>query len=181
MIIVFSLGDFINLLRRRITFRQFAKNFIVLALSIAASIGGGIGGAALGTFILPGFGSAALSIIFAVAAGALVGFFGKKLLGLFLKEDADKMVEIINEEFRIIIDEYFLSKNEAEKIIDKLTRKLSLKVIRKMVASKDKQQYARDLLIPITEAQVKKRKKIVEPSRDIMIASFNQVLEAEAN
>lgn len=181
MIIVFSFGDFINLLRRRITFRQFAKNFIVLALSIAASIGGGIGGAALGTFIMPGFGSAVLSIIFAIAAGALVGFFGKKLLGLFLKEDADKMVEIINEEFHKIIEEYLLSKNEAEKVIDKLTRKLSLKVLRKMVASKDKAQYARDLLIPITEAQVKKRRKIIEPPKEIMIASLTQVLETGAN
>ena len=176
MLVVFSIGDFINLLRRRITFRQFSKNFIVLALSIAASIGGGIGGAALGSMIFPGVGTTILSILFAILAGSLVGFFGKKLLGLFLKEDADLMVEIINEEFGKIIEEYLLSKNEAEKVIDKFTKKISMKELRKMVASKDKGQYARDLLIPITEKQVR---KIVEPPKEIMIASFVQVLEAE--
>ncbi len=178
MLFVFSIGDFINLIRRRITFLQFIKNFVVLALSIAAGVAGGIGGAALGTIILPGFGSFMGSLIGAIAAGALAGFLGKKLLGLFIKDDAEKMIKIINEEFQLIVDEYLLSKNEAEKVIDKLTRKLSIKEMRKMVASNDKSAYARDvLLVPITESQVKKRKKISEPSKEIMLASMNQIIE----
>ena len=179
MLFVFSIGDFINLVRRRITFLQFIKNFVVLALSIAAGVAGGLGGAALGTLILPGFGSFVGSIGGAIAAGALAGFLGKKLLGLFIKDDAEKMIKIINEEFQLIVDEYLLSKNEAEKVIDKLTRKLSIKEMRKMVASKDKSEYARNkLLIPITEDQVKKRKKIFEPSKEVMLASMNQIIES---
>ena len=175
-VVVFSIGDFINLLRRRITFKQFIKNFVVLALSIAASVGAGIGGAALGTFIFPGVGSAIVSFIFAVGGGALAGFAGKKLLGLFIKDDAEEMVKIIEEEFKIISEDYLLSRNESEKIVDKLTRKLSLKVMRKMVASKDRHEYARNLILPLTEDQVKKRKKIKEPSREIMIESMNQLI-----
>ncbi|MBR6382991.1 MAG: hypothetical protein IKS56_03305 [Lachnospiraceae bacterium] len=178
MIIVFSIGDFINLLRRRITFGQFIKNFIVLALSIVAGVFGGLLGGVVGSIILPGFGTTVLSLLFAIFAGALTSFLGKKLLGLFLKEDADKMIKIIEEQFRDVAEEYLLNSIEQEKVIDKLTLKLDVKALRKMVASKDKEEYAREkLLIPITENQVKKRKFIVEPPIEVMIKTMSKVVQ----
>ncbi len=182
MILVFSIADISYLFRRRITFKQFIKNFFVLALSVVSSVVGGIAGSALGTLVLPGVGSVLGSIIFAIAIGALVGHLSKKLFGLFIKDDAEEMVKIIEEEFKDISSENLLTKNESEKIIDRLTRKMSLPRMRKMVASKDKHAFARDLIIPLVENQVKKRKKIKEPTKETILESLKRLMnESKTN
>ena len=167
--------DFNHLIHKRITFKQFFKNFIVLAASIVAGVLGGIGGAVLGALILPGAGPALFSFICAVASGAIVGYLGKTLLSLFIKDDAEEMVGIIEEELKTQTDELLLSKNETEKVVDKITRKLSVYTIRKMVASKDKHEYARDMLSPIIKTIVQKRKKISVPSQDTILKVYNSL------
>ncbi len=176
-VFVFAFFDLINLIRRRISFKQFIKNFIVLVISVFAGSLGGIAGGAVGVIIIPGIGAFLGALIGGFLAGSLAATLAQKVLGVFIKDDVEKMINILNEEFRIIRDDYLLSGNEVEKISDKLAAKLDKKTFYKMIASKDKHQFARNLLKPIVNRQLKKRKKIVEPDKQTMLAIIKQIAD----
>lgn len=74
-------------------------------------------------------------------------------------------------------EEYLLGKNEAEKCIDKLRDKLDGKKLKDMFASDNRKQFARDLLTPIVETEIKKRAKIIVPSEEQMAIALKAVLE----
>lgn len=174
---VFSFGDLVKAIRKRISWKQFIKNFSILGLSIFAGFFGGMGGAVIGTAILPGIGSAICTTLGAILASLLVSHIGKKILGQFIKDDVEEMENIINNEFMKMIDENLLTKNEAEKIMDKLNQTIKARHFGRMMASQDREEYARKLLIPILNIQLKKRKTIIEPSVDDIGKTIDTVLE----
>ena len=94
-----------------------------------------------------------------------------------MEEDADKMIKIIQDVFTELSSEYLLSAKEAEKSIDKLKDKLDEKVLKNMFASNNREEFARDLLIPIIENETKKRKHISNISTEQMIDEVREILE----
>ena len=76
-----------------------------------------------------------------------------------------------------MVSEYLLNQKEAEKSIDRLGDKLSGKLLKDMFASKDREQFARDLLTPIIENEVSKRRAIQLPSDEQMVVGLREVLE----
>ena len=98
-------------------------------------------------------------------------------MGEFIEDDADEMVEIIQDVFTDMASEYLLSNKEAEKSVDKLKDKLDGKVLKDMFASSARKEFARNLLTPIIEIETAKREVIHNLSSEQMITSIRIVLE----
>ena len=106
----------------------------------------------------------------AMGCGIFTGNIGKT-------DDAEEMVHIIENEFKQLAEDYLLSADEAEAIVDKLKIILTGTVLKDMFASSDRKKFARNLLIDPIEEVVKKRKKITMPSEPQMQEALKVVLE----
>lgn len=175
--VVLSSFDVANIFRGRISGKQLFKNMTETAATVGGGTGGWIAGAAAGTAVLPGVGTVIGGVVGSLAGGALAGKAANSVVGTFIEDDAEKMVNIIQDTFTDIASEYLLNNKEAEKSIDKLRDKLDGKTLKNMYASDNKGKYARNLLIPIVENEVSKREKINKVTNDQMKNSLIVVLE----
>ena len=134
-------------------------------------------GAAAGSAIFPGVGTVIGGIAGSLIGGAAAGKVSDVVVGEFIEDDADEMVEIIQDVFTDMASEYLLSNEEAEKSVDKLKDKLDGKVLKDMFASSDRKEFARNLLISIIEVETARREVIYNLSSEQMITSIRIVLE----
>ena len=176
-----STFDIANIFRGRISGKQLFKNLTNTTTTVAGGTGGWLGGAAIGSAILPGAGTIIGGLIGSVAAGAVAGKATDYVLGKFIEDDADEMVRIIEKEFQSLAVDYLLNQKEAEKTVDKLGDVLDGKKLKDMFASDDRRKYARDMLVPLIENEVKKRKKIQALTDEQMAGSLRSVLEEIAD
>ena len=176
-VVVMSSFDIANIFRRRISGKQLFKNLANTATTVAGGTGGWLAGAAIGSTILPGAGTIVGGLIGSIGAGAIAGKATEKVLGIFIEDDAKEMVSIIEGVFTEMVAEYLLNQKEAEKSVDKLSEELSGKLLKDMFASKDRKVFARNLLTPIIENEVSKRRLIKLPSEEQMVAGLRTVLE----
>lgn len=180
-VVVLSSFDIANIFRGRISGKQLFKNLANTATTVAGGTGGWLGGTAIGTAIFPGIGSIVGGLAGAVFGGGLAGKATDALLSNFIEDDADEMVGIIQKEFEKLAQDYLLNQKEAEKSVDRLGEKLNGKMLKDMFASKDRKKYARNLLIPIIENEVKKRKSIKAITDEQIIKGLKEVLEEIAD
>ena len=75
------------------------------------------------------------------------------------------------------IQDYLLNQKEAEKIIDALKDRLDGKKLKEMFASSDRQEYAQNMLVPLIEKEVSKRKHIVLPTDEQMLVVVREIIE----
>lgn len=181
---VLSIGDVGNIFQGRISGEQLFKNLTNTASAVA---GGGAGwtvgataGAAIGS-VIPIIGTAAGGVV-----GGLVGAFGggslaSKATGVvldqFIEDDADKMIQIIQEEFAILAEEYLTLQVEAERIADRLKEMLTATILKDMFASADRKLFARELLESYFEDEAFNREYIALPSELEMQRGLKEVLE----
>ena len=183
--VVLSVGDVSNIFRGRISGGQLFKNLANTASSVAGGAvgwtGGAAAGSAVGTFILPGAGTAIGGFI-----GGLVGAFGGgalasaatgAVLDEFIEDDADQMVEIIQEVFTTLAGEYLVTQQEAEKIVESLQAKLTGGMLKDMYASSDREIYARNLLESDFQDIASKRQYIKLPSNKQMRKAMKAALK----
>ena len=175
--VVLSSFDVANIFRGRISGKQLFKNMVGTAATVGGGTGGWLAGAAAGSAILPGVGTVIGGIAGSLIGGAAAGKVSNAVVGEFIEDDADEMVEIIQDVFTDMAFEYLLSNKEAEKSVDKLKDKLDGKVLKDMFASSDRKEFARKLLTPIIEAETAKREVIHNLSSEQMITSIRTVLE----
>ena len=126
---------------------------------------------------MPGVGTVIGGLVGSVVAGGASGKATNAVVGVFIEDDAEEMVRIIEEVFGEMAVEYLLSKKEAEKSVDRLRDELDGKMLKDMFASSDRREYARDLLQPIIEREVSKRRHVEAPSIDQMTIALREVLE----
>lgn len=176
-VVVLSSFDVVNIFRGRISGKQLFKNLTNTASTVGGGTAGWLGGAPIGSAILPGVGTVVGGLIGSVAAGAGAGKLSDKVLGNFIEDDAEEMIRIIQKEFETLSTDYLLSQKEAEKSVDRLSDKLDGKMLKDMFASNDRHQFARNLLVPIIESETKKRKHIAAVSDEQMAISLRSVLE----
>ena len=120
-------------------------------------------------------------MIGSIAAGVVAGKTTDKVLGNFIEDDTDEMVDIIEDEFKMLAQDYLLNQKEAEKSVDILKEKLDGKLLKDMFASSDRKKFARNLLIPIIENEIGKRRYINEVSNEQMVTGLKNVLEKIAD
>ncbi len=176
-IVVLSSADIVNIFRGRISGKQLFKNLANTTTTVAGGAGGWLGGAAIGSAILPGVGTIIGGLIGSIAAGAAAGKVTNAVLGTFIEDDADEMVRIIEGEFQDLAVDYLINKQEADHIIDRLSEELDGKKLKDMFASSNRRKYASNLLIPIIESEVKKRKVVKALTNEQVIDSVKEVLE----
>ena len=183
-VVVLSSFDVANIFRGRISGSQLFKNITNTASTVAGGtagwIGGATAGAAIGT-VVPivgtAIGGAVGGIIGSFAGGAAAGKVSGTVLNKFIEDDANKMIKIIEKVFTELAEEYLLNKKEAENIIDKLKEKLTGKLLKDMFGSSEKESFAREILEPLVEKEVKNRKIIKTLSGIEISNALCEVLE----
>lgn len=170
-VVVLSSFDVANIFRGRISGSQLFKNVANTASTVAGGtagwVGGATAGAALGSFIPivgTAVGGAIGGILGSFAGGAAASKVSGAVLDEFIEDDANKMVKIVEEVFTKLAEDYLLNKREAENVIDNLKDELTGTFLKDMFASSNRKSFAKRLLKPLVEDEVKKRQKIKLPS-----------------
>ncbi|MEI3369508.1 MAG: hypothetical protein V8R03_11410 [Clostridium sp.] len=183
-VVVLSSFDVANIFRGRISGSQLFKNIANTASTVAGGTAGWVGGATAGAAIgsaIPIVGTAIGGVVGGIlgsfAGGAAAGKVSGAVLNEFIEDDANKMVKIVEKVFTQLAEDYLLNKKEAENIIDKLKDKLTGKVLKDMFASSGRERFANNILEPLVEEEVKKRKVIKVPSTIEMSNGLREVLE----
>lgn len=174
-IVVLSAGDIIDIFRGRISGKQLFKNIASASTSVAGGTAGWMGGAAAGS-VIPVVGTIVGGLAGSIVGGLVANKATNTLLS-FIENDGDEMVKIIENEFKKLVEDYLLSKKEAEKVADALRDKLDGKTLKEMFSSENKGAYAKNILIPIIEKEISKRVHIILPNEDEMINSIRIFLE----
>lgn len=183
-VVVLSSLDVANIFRGRISGSQLFKNVANTASTVAGGTAGWVGGAAAGAAIgsaIPIVGTAVGGVVGGIlgsfAGGTAAGKVSGAVLNEFIEDDANKMVKIIEKVFTQLAEDYLLNKNEAENIIDKLKDKLTGGFLKDMFASSNREVFAKNILEPLVEEEVKNRKVIKIPSDVEMSKGLRVVLE----
>lgn len=180
-VVVLSSFDIANIFRGRISGKQLFKNFANTTSTVAGGTAGWVGGAAVGSAILPGVGTIIGGLIGSIGAGAVANKATDTVLGAFIEDDADEMVRNIEKQFGNLAVDYLLNQKEAEKVTDNLKDKLDGKLLKDMYSSADRSEFACDLLIPLIEKEVAKRRMISLPTNEQMSIGLRLVLEELAD
>jgi len=182
--VVLSSVDIANIFSGRISGKQLFKNLTTTASGIAGGsagwVGGAAGGAAIGS-VIPVIGTATGAIIGgiigSVGGGMAAGKASDVVMGSFIEDDAEEMVHIIQKRFEQLAKDYLLNGKEAEKVADRLKEELSGKILKDMFASSDRNKFADDLLRPLMDEMVSKRKYIKLPTDTQMVNEIRNILE----
>ena len=187
-VVVLSTVDIANIFRGRISGKQLFKNIANTASTVAGGTAGWVGGATAGAAIgsvIPIVGTAVGGFVGGLlgsfGGGAVAGKVSNKVLDNFIEDDVNEMLRIIEKEFSNLSVDYLLNKEEAEDVIDDLKEDLTGSALKDMFADDDKEEFARDLIIPHIEKIVKKRKKIKLPTEKQMCEELKNILEEIAD
>ena len=175
--VVMSSADVINIFQGKISGKQLFKNMVNTASTIGGGTGGWMAGAAAGSTILPGVGTIIGGIAGSMIGGAAAGKVSSGIMNGFIEDDANEMINIIQDVFVEVANEYLLNNKETEKATDKLKDKLDGNTLKEMYSRGFKENFARELLTPIIENEVLKRKFIPQISSEQMVASMRTVIE----
>lgn len=180
-VVVMSSFDIANIFRGRISGKQLFKNLTNTVAGVAGGTGGWIAGAAAGSAIFPGAGTVVGGLIGSIGAGVVAGKVTDTVLDVFIEDDADEMVEIIQKEFSEMAQDYLLNQKEVERAVDRLSEQLDGKILKDMFAESDREAFARMLLEPIIQNEISLRAKISAPNGKQMIKAMRDVLEDISN
>lgn len=185
---VLSTVDVVNIFRGRISGKQLFKNVANTASTVAGGTAGWVGGAAAGAAIgsaIPIVGTAIGGFIGAIAGsfagGAAASKASNTVLGAFIEDDAEEMVEIIEDVFKDLAFDYLLNEKETKNVVEALQNELTGSVLKDMYSATNRKKFAHDLLLmPCIENEIKYRKKIKVPSQKQMQDGLRVVLEEMA-
>lgn len=183
-VVVLSSFDVANIFRGRISGAQLFKNIANTTSTVVGGSAGWVGGAAVGAAVgsaIPIVGTAVGGVIGgilgSVAGGTAAGKVSGVVLDEFIEDDANKMVKIIEEAFTKLAEDYLLTKQEAERIVDNLKEIVTGKILKDMFASSQRMRFAINLIEPLIEDEVRQRQKIKIPTSIDMSRGLRVVLE----
>lgn len=174
--VVLSAGDVADIIQGRISWKQLAKNVSTTALGITGGTLGYLGGAALGTAIMPGAGTV-VGIIISVAAGWGANEGAKALADLIAEDDANEMIHIIENQFSEIASEYFLNEEEVNRSIENLQNLITAEMLKQMYQYHNHEAFARQLIEMSIDPVVSEREYIELPSEEEYASYLTEVLE----
>ena len=170
--VVTSTPDFYRaVFKRSISWQQFAKNTAINTAGVATGTAGWIGGAAGGAAIgsaFPGPGTVAGGLI-----GGIVGSFGagiggttaaKFLADKFVKDDSERLIELLQQEIEQLASKYMLTEDEFEVILTKINEEANPRWLRRMFKQKYPSVFLRVEFEHLFREIVQKRPKIALPS-----------------
>ncbi len=158
---VMSVPDFYKMFMGYQSGKQVAKNVTTTTAGIAGGTVGWIGGVALASSVATGGVAPIIAgLVGSVAIGSGSSSLTKTILDYFSKDDIVEMQEILAVHFNHLAEDYLLSQQEAENVLDGLSEKLSIDVLRDMFKQESKRNFAIDLIEPLIIDEIKQRKVI---------------------
>ena len=170
-VLVMSAGDVLDILNNRISASQLFKNVV----NNGAGVAGGLGGAGAASLLGAPFGPVGMFIAGWLASEVARGV-SRAVTDEIIEDDSKKMSRILEGQFQNVAFNFILNKDETEQIADELSRKLDGNTLKDMYASKDRQQFAYDLIAEIAEPVVESREHIYLPSTEEYISGLKKVL-----
>lgn len=168
IVIVFTVPDAIDVFRGRISKNQFIKNFVTGAVTVALGSAGWIGGGAAGGAIGGPPGAIIGSIVGAILAGTGGGYLTNWVADKICRDDAEKMYDIVKNEFSTLCDEYMVSEEEAKEIAEKFGKELDEDMFKDMYQSKAPAEYIKGVMEPLFEEETAKRDTVELPTEEEM-------------
>lgn len=143
MIVVLEVPDIVDIFQGRISTQQFVKNLSVTLGSIGGMTIGAKLGTKIGTAIAPGAGTV-VGVIIGAVGGAGAGIATEKISSYIYEGDAEKMYEIVTEEFQNLCEDYVLSEQEAASVTEEIQDIFKEDTLKDMFASDNQKKYAKN-------------------------------------
>lgn len=185
---VLSSVDVVNIFKGRISGAQLFKNLTNTASTVVGGSAGWVAGAAAGAAlgsVIPVLGTAVGGLIGGIAGafggGAVSSKVSITVLDMFIEDDADKMIEVLQHVFGELAFDYLTTQTEAEDIVGRLKERLSGRALKDMFASSDHHAFARNMLIEYFEKSVTEREHILLPTSEQMREGLKLVLDEVAD
>lgn len=182
--VVLSSVDVVNIFRGRISGAQLFKNLTNTAASIGGGTAGWAGGASAGAAIgsvVPGIGTAIGGVvgglIGALAGGTIASKASSAVLDVFIEDDANQMVEIIEDVFKQLCEDYLVNEAEATSVVNVLQSQLNASKLKDMYASDNRSKFARQLLQPKFDEIASNRQTIKLPTDVQTVNALRELLE----
>lgn len=177
--VVTSTPDFYRaVFKRSISWQQFAKNTAINTAGVATGAAGWIGGAAVGS-IFPGIGTVAGGLIGGIVGSLGAGIGGttaaKFLANKFVKDDSERLIELLQREIERLASEYLLTEDEFESILTKINEKVNPKWLRRMFKQKDQSTFLRDEFEHLFEEITQKRPNVSLPSVEQLERAVDEI------
>ena len=175
--VVMSAADVADIIQGRISWKQLAKNVSTTAIGVTGGALGWLGGAALGTAIMPGAGTV-VGIICSVVAGWGANEGAKAVADMIAEDDADEMLRIVEEEFSMIASEYFLNEEEVNQSVTNLQNFITPEMLKQMYHYRNHTAFARQMIEMAIDPVVAQRTYIEIPDEDEYSEHLTNVLDA---
>ena len=192
-LVILSSKDISDIFKGRISGEQFFKDVSTTGASIAGgsagwvagtaaggTIGGAIGGAisgpagaALGAKI----GSKVGAFFGSITGGTVAGHTTHAVLDSVIEDDSQKMLSIVEKELIAISEEYLLTQNEVKICVERLKGSLSADKLKDMYASRDKESYARAMIMTYVNPIISNRSYIQNISDEDMLYGIRSLIE----
>ena len=182
--VVTSTPDFYRAaFKRSISWQQFAKNTSINAAGVVTGTAGWIGGAAVGGAavgsIFPGIGTVAGGLIGGIVGSLGAGIGGttaaKSFANKFVKDDSERLIELLQREIERLASEYLLTEDEFESILTKINEKVNPKWLHRMFKQKDPSTFLRVEFEHLFREIVRKRPKVSIPSVEQLERAIDEI------
>ena len=177
---VMSSVDIIRAIKNQMSPAQLFKNISKTAASVAGSIIGLIVGGGIGLSI-PNVSTTVISLIGGII-GLIIGSIltttlVKKVLDLFIKDDAVKMLEIFNEELINLVEQYLLNEKELQLVLSDFNEMYNMQEeFRKIYATEDRVAYARTMIEKELNRIVRLRMYLQVPTNEELYEAIKRLV-----
>ncbi|WP_339263205.1 hypothetical protein MKY07_16645 [Solibacillus sp. FSL W7-1472] len=177
---VMSSVDIVRAIKNQMSPAQLFKNISKTAASVAGSIIGLIVGGGIGLSI-PNVSTTVISLIGGII-GLIIGSIltttlVKKVLDLFIKDDAVKMLEIFNEELINLVEQYLLNEKELQLVLSDFNEMYNMQEeFRKMYATEDRVAYARTMIEKELNRIVRLRMYLQVPTNEELYEAIKRLV-----
>ena len=171
-VLVLSSNDIFHYAQGKISGKQLFKEVTTL-------VSGLIGGGVVGVLLVP-LGPVGV-IIGSIIGTGLSSEAMRRLLNQFIEDDAVKLIEIVNNRFAILANEYLLSKSELDLVVEVLRGCLVYSKLLEMYASEDRIIFADELIEKCITSVIIWRTNIFIPDQVSLAKSISRVLMESEN
>ena len=171
-VLVLSSSDIFHYAQGKISGKQLFKEVTTL-------VSGLIGGGVVGVLLAP-LGPVGV-IIGSIIGTGLSSEAMRRLLNQFIEDDAVKLIEIVNNRFAILANEYLLSKSELDLAVEVLRGCLVHSKLLEMYASEDRMRFADELVEKCITSVIVWRTNILIPDQVSLTKSISRVLMETEN
>ena len=171
-VLVLSSNDIFHYAQGKISGKQLFKEVTTL-------VSGLIGGGVVGVLLAP-LGPVGV-IIGSIIGTGLSSEAMRRLLNQFIEDDAVKLIEIVNNRFAILANEYLLSKSELDLTVEILRGCLVYSKLLEMYASEDRIRFADELIEKCIQSIIVWRTRVRIPGQIILTKGISRVLDKLEN